>query len=85
MGAEVFGRWSTQATQLLPELVEKVWSGGLQAQLLFSSLNLCLSNGLNAARFIYGIYTNEPAELSFFSDAQALDSLVRDVYSPIVP
>ena len=68
---------------LLPEHIADIWSGGLRAQLVFSSLRLCLADGRNASRAIYGALADAPPELDRLRDVGMLDMHLREVYAPL--
>ena len=68
---------------LLPEHIADVWSGGLRAQLVFRSLRLCLSDGRNASRAIYGLFADAPPELGRLRDRDLLERHMREMYAPI--
>jgi len=68
---------------LLPEHIADVWSGGLRAQLVFRSLRLCLSDGRNASRDIYGPFADAPPELNRLKNMDLLETHMRELYAPI--
>ncbi len=66
---------------LLPDSVAEVWGGGLRAQLVFSSLRLCLARGHNASRAVYGDVADGPNVRALRA---VFDAHMQEVFKPIL-